>query len=180
MLPGKARQLTEPRFCAQCNEAHTDYRSFSGKRGTLLVDCRPCGRRYKNTPAQKARIKDQNSRDHRKRYGPVRRERILYNVKRRREKNPNFDRNYFAYRLGHDFGITVEDWARMFNAQAGKCAACRRYFESSKHTHVDHCHTTGKVRGLLCQGCNKAIGNMRDNVNSVIKLAIYLGVSELK
>ena len=54
------------------------------------------------------------------------------------------------------FGIDMEKYQAMFLSQNGKCALCGK--ESSRTLHVDHCHKTGKVRGLLCGPCNLALG----------------------
>lgn len=53
------------------------------------------------------------------------------------------------------YGLTVADYERMCAAQEGRCAICAR--PSSTRLHVDHCHATGRVRGLLCYRCNHGI-----------------------
>lgn len=63
-----------------------------------------------------------------------------------------------------NYGITLEDYNLMFEKQKGCCAICGSHqMEFSKHLHVDHCHTTGEVRGLLCQKCNRGLGLFNDN-----------------
>lgn len=58
------------------------------------------------------------------------------------------------------YGITAQAVADMFESQAGACAICgNSLFESC---HIDHCHDTGKVRGLLCRGCNHGLGSFQD------------------
>jgi hypothetical protein len=53
------------------------------------------------------------------------------------------------------YGITPEQRADIYQAQGGACAICERALEEfGKQTHVDHCHTTGTVRGILCNTCN--------------------------
>lgn len=52
------------------------------------------------------------------------------------------------------YGLTHEQYEAMLVAQGGQCAICRQAFKSTRLTHVDHCHATGKVRGLLCIRCN--------------------------
>lgn len=73
------------------------------------------------------------------------------------------------------YGITISDYNRMFKEQNGVCKICSTPPNSEKyklkHLHVDHCHTTGKVRGLLCSHCNKGLGLFKDNVE-VLKQAI--------
>lgn len=61
-------------------------------------------------------------------------------------------------------GATLEDFYRFFEAQDGKCAICSKPLhdhkvrDRSKVTHFDHCHATGKLRGLLCFSCNNKLG----------------------
>jgi hypothetical protein len=54
------------------------------------------------------------------------------------------------------FGLDMQQYQTMFNNQNGRCAICNK--ESNQTLHVDHCHKTGKVRGLLCCSCNLALG----------------------
>jgi len=62
------------------------------------------------------------------------------------------------YRLMHCYGLTLEDYDKMLKDQDYRCAICRRSQSLFKYNlHVDHNHSTGKVRGLLCAGCNPRI-----------------------
>lgn len=66
----------------------------------------------------------------------------------------------YAATLVRVYGITVQDYERMFTAQGGVCAMCLKppKIGRFKRLHVDHDHATGRVRGLLCRGCNGLIG----------------------
>lgn len=60
--------------------------------------------------------------------------------------------------------------------QNGCCAACKTDQPGNRYGWViDHCHATGKVRGLLCHGCNLALGNVKDNPETLRCLITYLG-----
>lgn len=72
------------------------------------------------------------------------------------------------------YGITKEDYANLLEIQENKCAICRNEFTKTKHTHVDHCHTTGKVRGILCSSCNRGLGFFYDNIQSLKNAVNYL------
>jgi len=62
------------------------------------------------------------------------------------------------------FKITPEDYTRMFTEQKGRCAICQIHQTNlSKILGVDHNHTTGQVRELLCSKCNSAIGLLKEN-----------------
>jgi len=80
-------------------------------------------------------------------------------------------------RLKRKYGITVEEYDAMFVAQGGRCAACDSTDSGDPRFDtfaVDHDHETGKVRGLLCAGCNRALGLVKDNVDTLMSLAAYL------
>lgn len=83
--------------------------------------------------------------------------------------------------LAEKFGMTMEDEAVMLAAQGGVCAVCGGYEKKTdarsqkQHTlSIDHCHTTGKVRGILCSHCNRAIGLLGDDPATLRRAADYL------
>ena len=79
-------------------------------------------------------------------------------------------------RLQRNLGITLVERDQMIEDQQGLCLICSSAFESmpSKHIHIDHCHETGKVRGVLCHYCNIGIGNFRDDPTMLRAAADYL------
>jgi len=77
--------------------------------------------------------------------------------------------------LKNKYGITKQYWDELFASQKGSCAICERHQSELKKTLcVDHCHKTGKVRGLLCHECNSSLGLLKDNPDNCIKAASYL------
>lgn len=70
------------------------------------------------------------------------------------------------------YGITLDDYSRMFDEQHGLCAICQK--QSTDRLHVDHCHSTGRVRGLLCFKCNSMIGKANDNLDILRSAIAYL------
>jgi hypothetical protein len=69
------------------------------------------------------------------------------------------------------YGITDEDYDAMAEAQGYRCAIC----ESDAPFVVDHCHQTGRVRGLLCHNCNVGLGHFKDNPQILTAALQYLG-----
>lgn len=67
-------------------------------------------------------------------------------------------------------------YKRLLVVQGFVCAICGKPHEENKNKrlHVDHCHTTGAVRGLLCPACNTAIGKMKDSPDRLRAAADYL------
>ena len=66
--------------------------------------------------------------------------------------------------LKRTYGMSIQEWDTLFNAQNGKCAICFKSPESNKDLCVDHNHITKKVRGLLCRNCNSMIGYSKESV----------------
>lgn len=77
------------------------------------------------------------------------------------------------------FGLTLEQYDKMFEQQDGRCAICNgievvTYKRVLKRLCVDHSHKTGKVRKLLCDRCNRALGVVDDNIDLLKGLIKYL------
>ncbi len=68
--------------------------------------------------------------------------------------------------------MSPQDYDMLSARQGGACAICRR--QPAEALCVDHCHATGKVRGLLCRTCNSAIGFLRDDEALVAAALAYL------
>lgn len=84
-----------------------------------------------------------------------------------------------SVRLLHTFGITIENYNSIFTEQEGCCYICRKpQIELNKPLSIDHCHKTGKIRGLLCNLCNTSIGGFRNNVVSLENAINYLKIHQ--
>ena len=95
-------------------------------------------------------------------------------VKARHQANPERTRNND---LKRNYGITLEEHTKMYENQNGVCAICKKPGDGKwKKLCVDHCHTTGKVRGLLCKRCNIALGEVGDNISTLQKMIEYLNL----
>jgi hypothetical protein len=71
------------------------------------------------------------------------------------------------------YGLTQDDYDKLLEKQGGVCAICGDP-PKEKHFCVDHCHESGKVRGLLCRHCNAGIGQLKDSIELVEKALTYL------
>lgn len=69
------------------------------------------------------------------------------------------------------YGMSEKDYTEMYLRQNGSCAIC---FESKPKLVVDHCHTTGQVRGLLCTPCNLGLGHFYDDEHRILSAHAYL------
>lgn len=82
------------------------------------------------------------------------------------------------------YGITMNDHNTMYREQDGLCKICNTSGFVMKKCHkiklvVDHCHTTGVVRGLLCHNCNRALGLLHDDIDCLDRAKEYLKVQRL-
>ena len=79
-------------------------------------------------------------------------------------------------KLQEAYKISLIEYNELFILQNGRCGICNKHQrELKKRLHVDHNHTTGQIRGLLCNKCNLGLGTMGDSVESIKKALIYLG-----
>lgn len=75
----------------------------------------------------------------------------------------------------HLYGITPEDYEVLLAVQDGRCAICRALEPGGKGGwHVDHCHDSKAIRGLLCHFCNIMLGNAKDDPETLRAAARYL------
>ena len=74
------------------------------------------------------------------------------------------------------YGISPEDYDTMLKEQDNKCKICLVSFTTLKPQliHVDHCHTTNQIRGLLCVYCNSGLGFFKDNTETLTNAIVYL------
>lgn len=88
-------------------------------------------------------------------------------------------RGRWNYRLLRCYGITAEVVEQMYEQQGRRCAICFVYKElntnlNTDSLHVDHDHSTGMVRGLLCYACNLGLGHMKDSGDLLRSAISYL------
>jgi hypothetical protein len=97
-------------------------------------------------------------------------------AQRQKAKDPvKFKKKQNRAMLKHRRGITLEDKTAMLTSQGGGCAICGDPLDAeSRYSHVDHSHSTGKIRGILCGECNRGLGAFRDNAESLESAISYL------
>ena len=105
-------------------------------------------------------------------------EREILKSRTYRQKNPIKTKNT---KLKQKYGISIEDFNSLLASQNGVCAICSK-IDNYKHSKgsntpllsVDHSHLTGKIRGLLCGSCNRAIGLLKDSTYLLHNAIKYL------
>jgi hypothetical protein len=88
-------------------------------------------------------------------------------------KEKRAEYRYF-YGLKRKHGMTKEDYNKRLKDQKGVCAICGNGNKQKRRLCVDHCHKTGKIRGLLCVDCSVALGNVNDDIKILNKMIKYL------
>lgn len=80
------------------------------------------------------------------------------------------------YNRKYHYGLSSEEFTEILTAQDGKCAICGTTDWPGRHNkpHVDHCHETGLVRGVLCTNCNSGLGQFRDRTDLLEAAIAYL------
>lgn len=115
-----------------------------------------------------AKRKD-SRKEYNQKYSKIHRERIAKVNNAWIKNNPLLVKNY---RLKRKYGTTIEEYIELLEKQNGLCAICKAHHsEFGKALHLDHCHISNKVRGLLCVNCNTALGHFKEDI-SILQTAI--------
>ena len=147
------------------------------KEGRYRFECKSC----KNQKARERTQTDPSFREKERLRGKEK-------YKRAKEKHLAITKKYYEEHLQErknlhlqkKYSITMDDKILMREEQENKCSICQVVFESDKHAYVDHCHTTNKVRGLLCHSCNSGLGMFKDSICSLERAISYLKKSSIQ
>lgn len=141
--------------------------------------CTACGQVKPTTQFYKRKVSKDGLQNHCK---PCSNERIA----RKRANNREYMRSYMKsdagktavrrHRLKKNYGLSLQEFNELLSAQSFSCACCGTTEPkgNSNQWHVDHCHETGAVRGLLCNACNIGIGCLGDDLQGVRNALKYL------
>jgi hypothetical protein len=94
--------------------------------------------------------------------------------------DPERSARLFKAHIKSRYGMSHEDYDRIWLEQGGRCPICESdLVKDHKKTvrgraRIDHCHATGKVRGILCNECNLAIGFFKEDTTAINRAAAYL------
>lgn len=149
--------------CSRCKEIKTQEHFNKDKRTKtgLTCHCKSCVAYYCKT-----------------RNGKLDRKSINAQASIWKKNNPDKVR---AQQIKQNFGLSYDAYLNMLVSQNHSCAICKTHIipygskqETDMIANVDHCHTTGRVRGLLCRRCNTALGLFKDNSTAIRLAADYL------
>ena len=137
-------------------------------------------RQWSSNPDNRQRQSEQQKAGwHRRMQDPAFREktrlRSLANYQRSKQ-DPAWAERQVRQGVCRERGITMADYEQRLKDQDGVCAICHQPQRDrrKKYLAIDHCHTNGHVRGLLCTQCNTMLGNARDNPELLRNAALYL------
>lgn len=156
--------------CIKCGTVKplSDFYKASGTRDGRRNDCKPC-----NLATQAARLDPEANRERARQWrraNPERAARRQHEYSAAGRKRISDRKSY----LKRKFGITPDQYDSMLAAQGNACALCGRPPNGKVALHVDHDHSTGRIRGILCFKCNNALGDFDDDPDLLMAAAMYL------
>lgn len=166
---------SDPKQCIKCGEFKplSEFTFHNRSKGQHRNFCHECEkawiRKYHKSPQGKEKSKEwiEKNKDKIEEYRRLYKEDAV-----KAERTKAYHR---ARWLRESFGMTVDDYIKLFEDQDGKCAICGNGTNGNKKNFcVDHDHETGKVRGLLCHNCNVSVGLMKESPLLLRKAAEYL------
>jgi hypothetical protein len=170
----------QTKICLVCNveKPFSSFHKAKKEKDGLQYSCIECSKRYhaKRYIEQKEKINAQI-----KKYRMENKEKLAQSQNIWKSKNPEKVKKYQRATNLKKFGISLQDYEKKFEEQKGLCAICKKP-ETFIHSRtkkiaklaVDHCHSTGKTRGLLCKNCNIALGLFKDDQFSILSALNYL------
>lgn len=146
--------------------------------GTRGQHCAPCHRGYtsayrkrkRHEPAFRAK-NAAHRRKYRKRDYVRERERVYSKAYHQRPEVKARNLAYMRSRWWRDSGITLDQYHARVESQGERCKICQRV---TLNMHVDHCHDSDRIRGLLCKQCNLGLGHFKDQPTVLRAAASYL------
>lgn len=187
----------ETKVCKKCGKekAVEDFKLISeGKYQYRQGRCLECQRevqreslqRYRKHSGHKIQARHRERLKTDPEYTERKRQQYRDKYKRNREWKLNYQRNYRANRpeqvratdknkrLKKEYGITLKQFGEMVASQGFKCPICKGELAADSKAHVDHCHVSGAVRGVLCGLCNVGLGSFRDSPEALLAAVEYL------
>lgn len=146
------------KLCSKCKRelSKEQFNRRQASMDGLSVWCRDCASAYRKTPEARARD----------------RARLEQDRERDRERYREYGRKNHRKKTLKKYGLTEEAYELMVSSQDGRCLICVK--RPDDRLVVDHCHETGRVRGLLCRTCNASLGGFQEDPRLLRKAAAYL------
>lgn len=128
-----------------------------------MYKCSKCGEEYIKKKKRSTQCQPCKTKQHREYCQRTNYHKKIYAINAAKVRERHLIRKY---------SITQADYEAMFYYQNGACAICDK--KQTRPFDVDHCHITGRVRGLLCTNCNRMLGHAHDDIKRLNRAAMYL------
>lgn len=175
--PGKPRNFppsTKPKTCTECKVKKLADEFYPNKNAAtgLSSYCKRCW----NVVIKKRYYNKEYAAKRKKIYVAKHTDKVIQGRKDYYLSNkPEIRRKAREKELVVKYDLTREQYLKMFSDQSFQCAVCSgEVVPFTRNAHVDHCHTTGKVRGILCKPCNQGLGFFRDDQTRLLNAVSYL------
>lgn len=162
------------RYCRVCDRLLDDRNWYPSLKGCGNYICKSCHGKDQREYDQAHKPQRALSQRRRRKSNPEYAERQRVSNRKWMLANSEYLKKYRSERREHtkgrslqrNYGMSLGDYKRLFIEQQGRCKICGIHQSELKNRrvlHVDHCHKTGKIRGLLCGRCNTWLGRYEDN-----------------
>lgn len=147
---------SEHKLCLKCNTIKSKTDFYVNKKNVISAHCKCCVKgavnKYRKNNPDKIKFSKEQYKE------------------RRKIVRKDSERKYY---LKNKYNLLEGDYKLMYDNQNGGCKLCDKKVEYKK-LHIDHCHTSNKIRGLLCSNCNLGLGNFKDNIETLLRAVDYL------
>jgi len=146
------------KICGKCKQERslTEFNGDKNSPDKKSWQCKKCRADYRRSERVRARTS-------------------VYNKKYAKENLDLIRQKERRNNLKYKFGLTVQQYDKMFQDQGGECKICSiAQSQLKKKLCVDHNHDTGRIRGLLCDSCNRAMGLLKESIPVIEKIIDYL------
>ena len=159
--------------CARCSimKKVDEFHKCSSRIDGLQIYCKTCAKEKRDSDeSKKSWAKNKEKEQIRKKaFYEKNKSKIFMTTNKWRSQHPEQRKLYAAK---GKYNLSNEQYKQLMSIN--NCEICKCDLSITKHKHIDHCHETGKVRGVLCSKCNLGLGHFKDNITNLEKAIDYL------
>lgn len=164
------------KVCSKCKKLKPVGKFYVNRRAKdgLASECKLC---HNEASRKWSKANPERDKENRRKWHKANPEKAKESVRKWKRANPEEAKKIARRaRLISSYGLTTEEYDKLLKKQGGVCAICGRYRRESRYGRlcVDHNHSTGEVRGLVCSLCNIAIGAVQEDLATLRKMIVYL------
>ena len=159
--------------CSKCGEQKplSEFNKNKSKNDGFGTECKLCA----SENHKKWRLENpEKQKTHKQKWYKNNQDKVRAQSKNWRQNNPDRYKSHMRKSTLKKYGLTLESFEEKRIAQNNKCEICQETLGSGFELHVDHCHVTNEVRGLLCIHCNTLLGRAKDSIQILKSAQKYL------